>query len=200
MNDLKSELMAMESQNQADLADSLKEINDLANQAYAAKIEASNAEAKAKEFKNKLTGLMETAGVDKISAQDCTVSGKMKTSASVPKDLSLKLELFAYIMSQDHNGVVSHATKEILEALQNYPTLLSMLTINATSFNSWHNQEIEKEITKGNVDFKLSMVSSYEYYSVGFRKKAKKWESKKVTNVLGVKNGQGFATHSLKNG
>lgn len=157
MSDLQKELQAINEDQQSELAANLKEINDLANEAYAAKVEAGIAEQKAKDLKNKLSALMETAGVDKISASDCTVSGAMKTSVSVPKDMASKLELFNYIGKK--------YGKEVLEA---------MLTINPRSFSSWHDKEIEAEAQKGNLEFKLEMLSPYEYYSVGFRKKASK--------------------------
>ena len=175
MDDLSNELKGMHEEEQTDLAESLKEINELANDAYAAKVEASAADQKAKDFKNKLSSLMETAGVDKNSAEDCTVSGKMKASASVPKDVAGKLALFSYIANLDSEGGqgLGEVSKE-LEILFKYPTLFSMLTINATSFNSWYAKEQQAEIEKGNIDFKLPFISTYEYYSVGFRKKAGK--------------------------
>lgn len=179
MNDLTKELNSMHETSQTALADSLKEINELANEAYAAKVEASSYEQTAKDFKNKLSALMETAGVDKISADSCTVSGKIKASASVPKEDGAKLELFKYLMSQDnlhaHTGkpLGSHAIDELVEELTRYPILLGMLTINAASFNSWYASEQEKNINEGQVDWKLPFISTYEYYSVGFRKKAK---------------------------
>ena len=141
---------------QTDLAASLKEINDLANDAYKASLEAKDYEQKAKDLKNKLAALMETAGVDKISASDCTVSGAMKTSCSVPKDAGDKKKLFDYIRA-------NHG-QEVLDA---------MLTINARSFSSWHDNEVAAEAQKGNLDFKLDMLSPYEYYTIGMRKKAK---------------------------
>lgn len=179
MNDLTKELQGMHAEDQKDLAASLKEINELANEAYAAKLTASNFEQKAKDLKNKLAGLMETAGVDKISADDCTVSGKIKASASVPKDDAAKLELFKYLMSLDNldpngNPVVSAAINELAAALVNYPTFLSMVTVNATAFNSWYGKEQDKHIQAGEVDWSLPYVNTYEYYSVGFRKKAGK--------------------------
>lgn len=175
MSDLNAELQAMHNDQQANLAESLKEINELANKAYEAKTEASTAEEKAKKYKAELTALMETAGVDKITADNCTVSGKMKASTSVPKDLNNKIELFKYLMSLDNNDTISEDIREITARLATaYPTLFSMLTINATSFNSWYNKEQEKQIALGNVDWKLDFLSRYEYYSVGFRKKATK--------------------------
>jgi len=177
MSDLQKELQGLHEEEQSDLAASLKEINDLANEAYAAKQDASAAEQKAKDFKNKLSALMETAGVDKISAEDCTVSGKMKASASVPKDLVGKVDLFKYISEIDLLGRLSDMERieNALLDIANYcPTLFAMLTINATSFNSWYAKEQQAEIEKGNVDFKLPFINTYEYYSVGFRKKAGK--------------------------
>jgi len=178
MNDLTKELNAINENQQTALASSLKEINGLANEAYAAKVEASGYEQKAKDFKNKLSALMETAGVDKISADSCTVSGKIKASASVPKDDAAKLELFKYLMSLDNTNpvgepAVSHAIEEVAKSLLNYPTLLSMLTINATSFNSWYGKEQQVHIDAGQVNWALPFISTYEYYSIGMRKKSK---------------------------
>lgn len=175
MDDLKAELQSMNESQQSELANSLKEINELANQAYEAKTVASEYDQKAKDLKNKLSSLMETAGVDKISADNCTVSGKVKQSCSVPKEVSAKLELFKYIASKDNEGVVSEDIKGVFShLLERYPTLFSMLTINSTSFNSWYAKEVEAQIAEGNIDFKLDFLNIYEYYSVGFRKKAVK--------------------------
>lgn len=157
MDELQKELQALNEESQAELAASLKEINDLAHEAYEAKIAASEAEEKAKALKNRLAQLMESAGVDKISADNCTVSGKVKTSVTVPKDLKNKLELFDYIRN--------NYSEEVLN---------SMLTINARTFSSWHDKEVEQKVQAGEIDFKLDMVTPYEYYSVGFRKKAGK--------------------------
>jgi len=156
-SELQKELQALNEDQQSELAANLKEINDLANEAYAAKVKASEADQKAKDLKNKLSALMETAGVDKISASDCTVSGAMKTSVTVPKEMASKLELFNYISEKYGN--------EVLDA---------MLTINARAFSSWHDKEVAAEAQQGNLDFKLDMLSPYEYYSVGFRKKGAK--------------------------
>lgn len=173
-NDVMNELQQMNEVQQTDLASSLKEINELANQAFLAKENASLAEAKAKELKNKLSTLMESAGVDKISADNCTVSGKIKASASVPKVSFDKLDLFAYIASKDSKGTGQDAIKkELTQVLLKYPTLLNMLTFNATSFNSWYAKEQEVKINEGQEDWALPFVSTYEYYSVGMRKKRK---------------------------
>lgn len=177
--DLTKELNAINEGQQNKLAESLKEINDLANTAYAAKLTATNYENISKELKGQLAGLMETAGVDKISATDCSVSGKMKASASVPKGTGEKIDLFKYIAALDNldgNGkpVVSHGISELMGELCRYPTLFSMLTINAASFNSWYASEQESQILQGNEAWELPFISTYEYYSIGFRKKAKK--------------------------
>ena len=166
----------MGQEQQANLAASLKEINELANEAYAAKLTADKFEAKAKELKGQLSGLMETAGVDKISADACTVSGKIKASASVPKEDGDKLALFRYIASLDNldpngNPIVSAAIEDLAEDLLKYPTLFAMLTINATSFSSWYNKEMAAQIEAGRVDWSLPFISTYEYYSIGMRKK-----------------------------
>jgi len=179
MNDLTKELQAMSEAQQSSLAENLKEINQLAHEAFEAKNAATAAEDVAKNLKSKLSALMETAGVDKISADNCTVSGKIKASASVPKEDASKLALFAYLMSLDNtdgNGtaIESEAIKELCTALTNYPTFLSMLTINPTSFNSWYAKEMQAKIDSGNITWKLPFVSTYEYYSIGFRKKAGK--------------------------
>ena len=176
MNDLTKELNAMNEGQQDALAESLKEINELANDAYKANVEAKDYEQKAKDLKNKLSALMETAGVDKISADLCTVSGKIKASASVPKEDGGKLELFKYLMSLDNvnpNGkpVMSVAIEDLAKDLLNYPTLFAMLTINATSFSSWYNKEMASQIEAGEVDWSLPFISTYEYYSIGMRKK-----------------------------
>ena len=154
MDDLTKELQAINSADQNELAQSLAEIKELANQAYEADQRAKEAEAAAKELKNKLSALMESAGVDKITADNCTVSGKIKNSVSVPKDLPSKYELFKYI--ENNYG------KEVLD---------EMLTINARSFSSWYDKEVEAQVQKGNVDFKLSMLSPYERFSITYRKR-----------------------------
>jgi DNA repair exonuclease SbcCD ATPase subunit len=154
MDDLTKELQAINSADQNELAQSLAEIKELANQAYEADQRAKEAEAAAKELKNKLSALMESAGVDKITADNCTVSGKIKNSVSVPKDLPSKYELFKYIEA--------NYGKEVLD---------EMLTINARSFSSWYDKEVEAQVQKGNVDFKLSMLSPYERFSITYRKR-----------------------------
>ena len=154
MDDLTKELQAINSADQNELAQSLAEIKELANQAYEADQRAKEAEAVAKELKNKLSALMESAGVDKITADNCTVSGKIKNSVSVPKDLPSKYELFKYIEA--------NYGKEVLD---------EMLTINARSFSSWYDKEVEAQVQKGNVDFKLSMLSPYERFSITYRKR-----------------------------
>lgn len=154
MNDLTKELQAINSADQNELAQSLAEIKELANQAYEADQRAKEAEAAAKELKNKLSALMESAGVDTITADNCTVSGKIKHSVSVPKDLPSKYELFKYIEA--------NYGKEVLD---------EMLTINARSFSSWYDKEVEAQVQKGNVDFKLPMLSPYERFSITYRKR-----------------------------
>jgi hypothetical protein len=154
MDDLTKELQAINLADQNELAQSLAEIKELANQAYEADQKAKEAEAAAKELKNKLSALMESAGVDKITADNCTVSGKIKNSVSVPKDLPSKYELFKYIEA--------NYGKEVLD---------EMLTINARSFSSWYDKEVEAQVQKGNVDFKLSMLSPYERFSITYRKR-----------------------------
>ena len=166
----------MGQEQQANLAASLKEINELANEAYAAKLTADKFEAKAKELKGNLSSLMETAGVDKISADACTVSGKIKASASVPKEDGDKLALYKYIASLDNvdpngNPVVSVAIEELMQTLLKYPTLFGMLSINATAFSSWYNKEMAAQIATGKEDWQLPFISTYEYYSIGMRKK-----------------------------
>ena len=169
--DLTKELNDIHEGQQKSLAENLKEVYELANEAYAAKLTATSFENKSKDLKNKLSALMETAGVDKISAQDCSVSGKMKASATVPKPDGDKVKLFAYLADLDAE-TKDGSYQEIAAVLFKYPTLLSMLTINATSFNSWYAKEQQAKIDQGDVDWALPFISTYEYYSVGFRKKA----------------------------
>lgn len=134
-----------------------KKIQALVNDMYAAKLESDEAEKKFKALKSEVSSLMESTGTDKISAEKCNVTGNIKSNVSVPKDEKAKAELFEYI--KDNYGV---------------GVLQSMLTINARSFTSWYTAEIDKHVKEGNHDFKLEMLSPYEVFSLGIRKKAAK--------------------------
>ena len=149
-------------------AETLKEIKELVDEVYALKIAADEAEKKYKNAKNKLSNIMENADVDKMQGDDCTASLALKTSVSCPKDDVNKLKLFKYLAEKDPEICGDDITKYLAKS----PTLLSMLTINAKTFSSWHNKEIELKAEEGDFEFKLDMVEPYEYYSVGLRKRA----------------------------
>ena len=139
-------------------AEVLKEIKEKTNALWELKLAVDVAEKKHKAAKAELAKILEDSGVDKMQGDLCTVSLALKTSCSIPKDDALKAELFDYIKS-NYGEVV----------------LQDMLTINARSFSSWHDKEIEKKIEEtGDVDFKLPMVEPYTYYSLGMRKRAVK--------------------------
>jgi len=137
-------------------AEILKEIKEAANYVYKLKLEASEAEDKFKNAKAELLQIMLDAEVDKLTADTCTVSATKKMNVSVPKDEANKARLFRYIA-------------------ENYgpESLNSMLTINARSFSSWYDAEIEKHTSKGDYDFKLDMLEPYERDSLGIRKRTK---------------------------
>lgn len=139
-------------------AEVLKEIKEKVDKLYELKVKSDEAEKLYKDAKNELTDILEKAGVDKVQGDTCTVSLQLKTSCSVPKDLAKKKELFQYI--KDNHG------EEVLR---------TMLTINARTFSSWHDKEIESKIEEtGDVEFKLGMVEPYSYFSLGMRKRTKK--------------------------
>lgn len=140
-----------------ELSEAQKQINQLVNDTYQAKLEADKAEKKYSELRQKLTELMSSTETPKIVGENCTASCSLKTSVSVPKELPKKLNLFNYIKEKYGETVLNE-----------------MLTFNARSFSSWYDKEVEAEAHKGNFEFKLDMVEPYTYYSVGFRKRSKK--------------------------
>ena len=87
----------------------------------------------------------------------CNVSLALKTSCSVPKEAAAKARLFNYITT-------AHG-KDVLD---------EMLTINARTFSSWVDKEVEAKNKEGDIDFKLDMLAPYDYYSLGMRKRAVK--------------------------
>lgn len=136
-------------------AEVLKQIKEKVNNLYELKQKADAADKAYKDAKNELSDIMEKAEVDKMQGDLCTVNLQLKTSCSVPKDLNKKKELFQYI--KNNHG------EEVLR---------TMLTINARTFSSWHDKEVEQKIEEtGNIDFKLPMVDPYSYYSLGMRKR-----------------------------
>lgn len=139
-------------------AEVLKEIKEKVDNLYQLKLVVDEAEKKHKEAKNELAKILEESGVDKVQGDLCTVSLALKTSCSVPKDPEKKRELFQYI--KDNHGET---------------VLRDMLTINARSFSSWHDKEVEQKIEEtGDIEFKLPMVEPYTYYSLGMRKRTVK--------------------------
>jgi len=139
-------------------AEVLKQIKEKVDNLYSLKLLADEAEKKHKEAKGELAKLLEDSGVDKVQGDLCTVSLTLKTSCTVPKGEAEKAALFEYIKSNYSDTV-----------------LQTMLTINARSFSSWHDKEVEKMIEEtGDIEFKLPMVEPYTYYSLGMRKRAVK--------------------------
>lgn len=157
MDDLTNELQELASVTQNQDADAIKRVRELINATYKAKAEVDEAEAKFKGLKAELTQVMADAGIEKFEGDDCTATCKLKSNVTVPKDLGAKMQLFDYIKEKHGEDV-----------------LKEMLTINARSFTSWYTKEVEAEIQKGNIDFKLEMLKPYEMHSVGFRKKRTK--------------------------
>jgi hypothetical protein len=135
-------------------AEVLAKIKDLVNRTYEAKLVSEAAEGVLSNLKQELTALMETSGVDKFTGDNATVSGKMKSSVSVPKDMLIKDRVFDYI----HTNYGPEVLKE-------------MLTINPASFNSWYNAESDKKLSEGDLDFNIEGLKPHSYYSVGFRKR-----------------------------
>lgn len=155
---LQDKLKEMQSEEQAkNLAAAQKEITALVDATYSAKQAVSAAEEKFKGLKKELLTLMEASGVDKIIGKECSATVSIKSSVSVPKDVTKKKELFEYIRA-NHGGEV----------------LGNMLTINARSFSSWYNAEVQSKVDAGEIDFKLPMLEPYEMTSIGLRKIAKK--------------------------
>lgn len=149
----------------------LKEIKDLVDEVYSLKLAADVAEKTYNAAKNKLSDIMEKAEVDKMQGDNCTASLSLKSSVSCPKEDYKKVELFKYLAEKD---VEKNDVEKVKQALVACPTLLAMLTINARTFSSWHNKEVEAKALEGDFEFKLNMVEPYEYYSVGLRKRTKK--------------------------
>jgi len=147
-------------------AETLKEIKELVDEVYSLKLANDVAEKKYKEAKNRLSEIMKNAEVDKMAGDTCNASLSLKTSVSCPKD--------KYLAAKDGAEVGEGVTPAFITDLANHPTLLRMLTINAKTFSSWHDKEIEAKAQAGDYEFKLSMVEPYDYYSVGLRKRSKK--------------------------
>jgi len=155
-------------------AETLKEIKELVDEVYSLKLANDVAEKKYKEAKNRLSEIMKNAEVDKMAGDTCNASLSLKTSVSCPKEDDKKLALFKYLAAKDGAEVGEGVTPAFITDLANHPTLLRMLTINAKTFSSWHDKEIEAKAQAGDYEFKLSMVEPYDYYSVGLRKRSKK--------------------------
>jgi len=150
-------------------AEKLKEIKELTDKVYSLKLKADESEAAYKKAKNDLSAIMEEAGVDKMQGDTCTASLALKSSVSCPKDDANKLELFMYLVGED-----VQLRNHLKDIAFDCPQLFRMLTINAKTFSSWHQKEVEAQVKAGNFEFKLDMIEPYEYYSVGLRKRAKK--------------------------
>lgn len=135
-------------------AEVLKRVKDLVNATYQAKLAVDAAEDLHSKLKQELTELMSTAEIDKFIGDEATATCKLKSNVTVPKDIVGKRNVFNYI--KETYG------QEVLE---------EMLTINPASFSSWFNNEVEKNVAEGNLDFQIEGVKPYEYFSVGFRKR-----------------------------
>ena len=146
-----------EEEQKENLACAQKKIAALVDDTYAAKLAVDEAEKKFSLLKAELLTLMESSEVDKIVGKSCSATLSVKSSVTVPKDLGAKKELFNYIKT-------THG-EEVLD---------EMLTINAMSFSSWYNAEVNAHIAQGKVDFKLDMLTPYDRTSVGLRKIAVK--------------------------
>jgi hypothetical protein len=138
-------------------AETLKEIKELVDHVYSLKIESDRTEKEYQVAKGRLAEIMENAEVDKMAGDNCNASLSLKSSVTVPKEDHLKRDLFNYITTEHGEDV-----------------LFSMLTINPRSFSSWHGKEVERKMIEGELEFKLPMVTPYEYFSVGLRKRATK--------------------------
>lgn len=149
MNDLQT--------SDANASEKLKEIKELVDEVYRLKEVVAQAEKEFKDAKNRLTDIMQTAEVDKMSGNECTASLQLKESVTVPKEDTFKKQLFDYIKLEHGSDV-----------------LFSMLTINPRTFSSWYTKEVEQKALEGDLEFKLDMLSPYEYYSVGLRKRPTK--------------------------
>jgi hypothetical protein len=137
-------------------AEVLSRVKGLVDQCYQAKLAVDQAEAEYSKLKQELTELMSSAEIDKFIGDSATATCRVKTSVSVPKDVSAKRKVFNYIRETYGD--------EVLE---------EMLTINAASFNSWYNEEMQKKVLDGDLEFQIDGVKPYEYFSVGFTKRRK---------------------------
>ncbi len=151
-------------------AETLKEIKELVDEVYSLKLANDVAEKAYKDAKNKLSDIMEHAEVDKMAGDTCNASLALKTSVSCPKEDDKKLALFEYLAAKDCPEDVDILKNVLLDS----PTLLRMLTINAKTFSSWHDKEVEAKAVEGDFEFKVPAVEPYDYYSVGLRKRSKK--------------------------
>lgn len=138
-------------------AETLKRIKQLVDHVYKLKLEADRADKEYNKAKSELAEIMEQAEVEKMQGDTCNASLALKTSVTVPKDDADKKVLFDYIEKEHGKDV-----------------LFRMLTINARTFSSWHQKEIESKIEEGELEFEVPAVKPYEYYSVGLRKRAVK--------------------------
>lgn len=137
-------------------AEVLKEIKEKVDNLYNLKLISDKAEKEYKNAKNELASILEDAEVDKVQGDTATVSLALKTSVTVPKDEFEKQELFDYINSKYGAGV-----------------LHTMLTINARSFSSWFNKEVEAKVNEGDLEPNIANIKPYEYYSLSMRKRNK---------------------------
>lgn len=135
-------------------AQALKNLKELINKTYAAKLAVKASEEAYKKLAAELTTLMESGEVDSFEADNCKVFCKPKSSITFPKDIASKRKVLAYI----ENKYGAEVKEE-------------MLTINPRSFNSWYNAEAEAALAEGNLDFNLADIKPYEYFSLSFRKK-----------------------------
>ena len=141
-------------ENQVEQSQVLKEIKELVNATYAAKLAVTEAEGKFKKLNSRLTELMENSEVDSFEGDNCKAFCKPKSSISLPKDMGAKQKVFDYI-----------------EGKYGQEVLKEMITINPRSFNSWYNSEAEAALASGDLDFNLADIKPYEYMSLSFRKK-----------------------------
>lgn len=138
-------------------ADTLKEIKEKVDRVYALKLKSAKAEKEFKDAKNELAKLLEDSKVDKMQGDDCTVSLLQKSSVQFPKDEAGKKKAFDYIR------------KEFGETV-----LQEMLTVNANSFNSFYNAEVERKAAEGDYEPDIAGLKPFTYFSLGIRKRAKK--------------------------
>jgi len=158
MESVNAELQEMgQVEQQEKLIEANKKLKSIVDNVYRLKEESSRSEKKFKEAKAELAKIMEDGEIDRVDGSFCTCSGKTKSNVGVPKDLKDKKELFDYIKKEEGPEV-----------------LMEMITINARSFTSWYNAEIQKHVDNGELDFKLEMLKPYDTFSLGFRKKSNK--------------------------